>query len=298
MKNKLLHYLTPLLFTILSGLIGTDKCTAQWVVKASAPNSITSQFDQISAVNDSVVWVLRNNHTIKTMDGGNTWKRISIKGLPNDFTVATICAIDRKTALIGGNTNFTGVGPGIVYRTNDGGKTWIEVYRQTGNCFFAICMSDDKRGVMSVAASGYPFTLLKTMNGGKIWGTEDIITPSTTGGSVQHHNALYVLGNDIWFGTNNFNIFHSSDFGLTWSPLRKMPGFSAIINSVYFQNTLDGIATVTNTDGVNITHDGGMSWTHTAQPVTKNAFTQTALLVGGRGGLYPIRQMIFKYSIQ
>ena len=289
MKKIMLTIHIFLLIQFITNVLLPFESKAQWAVRAVIPLLPTSiNFDQISAVDDSVVWAYRSNTIFKTVNAGNTWKQISVTGVASTFTTTTLCAINDKASLIAGYT-ADGSNLSFVYRTIDEGKTWLEVFRHTGAAAtIALAMSDTKNGIMTFGGGGSPFTIFKTANAGKKWSISGINTPNTGGASVIDHHGLFVLGSDIWFGTNTFKIFHSPDFGITWSKLNKMPGFPGVINSVSFQNTLDGIVTVTNSDGANITHDGGISWIHAGQPASSFiSFTQTALLAGTQGWFIP-----------
>src|SRR6476620_5105018 len=77
----------------------------------------------LSVVTDKVVWVSGSNGTVgRSIDGGETWKWITVKGYEKtDFR--DIEAFDESTAVIMGID-----APAYILKTTDGGETWKQVY--------------------------------------------------------------------------------------------------------------------------------------------------------------------------
>ena len=71
----------------------------------------------ISSPINNVIWSVTNNFLIyRTNDGGDNWKRIKCKGLAANISVLQLYVVNASTAFLSVNTNFTGTGPGIIYR--------------------------------------------------------------------------------------------------------------------------------------------------------------------------------------
>ncbi|HEY1024881.1 MAG TPA: YCF48-related protein [Sphingobacteriaceae bacterium] len=169
-----------------------------------------------------------------TADGGDTWKEVYRNSSPHIF-------LD--------GMDFWNADAGIVYgdpiggilqlfKTNDGGKTWIDISHKNRNTLI--------EGEASFAASG---TNIRTLMDGECW--------IATGGTQSR-------------------IFYSPDYGDTWRvyPCPIIQGSSSTGPfSIAFRSVTNGVAaggdylrdTVT-TNNFLITRDGGKTW---AAPVTK-----------------------------
>jgi photosystem II stability/assembly factor-like uncharacterized protein len=164
---------------------------------------------------------------------------------------------------------------------------------------------------------GGKWTIVKTTDGGNSW-ARIATEPAQVGSEAGYNNAFFILGTNMWFGTNATKVYHSTDMGLTWtsgattgtansfsvhynSATDGMVGGSAMVKSVdggatYTATTapgasgsldgLDGKGTDwwsirTGTDIYRSTNQGG-TWT-TAYTVTGAAFNDIDL-VDGVGG--------------
>lgn len=189
---------------------------AQWTKKLTLPVSETFNF--ISAVEDRVVWGLNNNKQVYiSTNAGNSWRKIIPVGIAGNTTSKAFCAVTASIAFLAVNTDFTGVGPGIVYRTQDTGKTWTPVFTHAGNCEFNIAMYNNKTGLMTCSFDSFNGSiqtgqqLLKTTNAGKSWTTNGITDPSDGGRLL----CLQIGNNNAWIVDDN-RIYSSADGGSTW----------------------------------------------------------------------------------
>lgn len=108
---------------------------AQWIKQNV---NTTSSFRGLSVVNEKIVWASGTGGTvIRTIDGGATWKIMTVPGADTlDFR--DIEAFDGNTAYI------LSIGNGEssrIYKTNDGGKTWKEQFRNTNEKAFYDAMA-------------------------------------------------------------------------------------------------------------------------------------------------------------
>jgi len=89
----------------------------------------------LSVVNDKIIWLSGSNGMIgKSIDSGNTWKWIQVKGFEKtDFR--DIEAFDENIAVIMGVD-----APAYILRTIDGGKTWKLVYENKTKGMFLDAM--------------------------------------------------------------------------------------------------------------------------------------------------------------
>jgi photosystem II stability/assembly factor-like uncharacterized protein len=155
---------------------------SQW--QLSLTLNLGETIADISAPADNVIWAVTNSFFIyKTSDAGNNWKRTKCNGLATNISVLHLYVVDATTAFLSVNTNFTGVGPGIIYKTIDGGSNWTQVFSHKGNCEILIGMFDDNKGVMNCYFDSFDGsipsgqTLYYTTNGGSKWNV-DPLNPS------------------------------------------------------------------------------------------------------------------------
>ncbi|HYM20956.1 MAG TPA: choice-of-anchor D domain-containing protein [Candidatus Kapabacteria bacterium] len=147
---------------------------------------------------------------------------------------------------------FAGVGMHI-WRTGDGGKTWI----QAGGVEDVGCQFAFKDSLTGWCASraGY---LFKTIDGGWSWTalTNALITNRTCEG-VYYNSAIKRLFFASWSGTCGY----SDDDGMTWMPITDDPLHAN--SGIDFTSGNDGMITSYEFNRVGtflITHDGGSTW--------------------------------------
>lgn len=131
-----------------------------------AETSTKASFRALSVVNDHMVWLAGTKGTIgRSVSGGKTWIFSTIPGFENsDFR--SLYAFDSLHAIVA-NTGS----PAVILRTENGGKTWQEVYRNTDKEAFLDGMDfwDDKRGMAYGDPVSGRILLLKTNDGGRTW---------------------------------------------------------------------------------------------------------------------------------
>lgn len=129
-------------------------------------DSIQSSFRGLSVVDNNILWVSGSNGTIgKSIDGGQTWKWMIVKGFEKtDFR--DIEAFDKKTAIIMGVAE-----PSYILRTDDAGETWNVVFKDTANGMFLDAMEfwNDQSGIVIGDPINNRFFIGRTFDGGKTW---------------------------------------------------------------------------------------------------------------------------------
>ena len=123
----------------------------------------------MSVVDDQVVWLAGTQGTVgRSVSGGKTWIFSPIPGFESsDFR--TLYAFDSLRAIIANAGS-----PAVILRTENGGKTWQEVYRNTHKDAFldGVDFWDEKRGIMYGDPINRSMLLLKTSDGGRTWREE------------------------------------------------------------------------------------------------------------------------------
>jgi len=119
----------------------------------------------LSPISDQVCWASGSGGTwLKTEDGGASWQSGTVAGLDTvDFR--SIHAFDAQTAVAASAGQ-----PAVIYRTEDGGKTWNKVHQEGGEAFFdAIQFIDAQRGYVLGDPIGGKWMILETLDGGRSW---------------------------------------------------------------------------------------------------------------------------------
>ncbi len=193
------------------------------------------------------------NKLFRTDDQGNTWKVISpdlSRGVPQKMQklqgrswsideLASKGNMGQITAIaesrIDENLLFVGSGDGLLWYTNDGGKSWnrsatsgLPEYARINN----LIASKHNRLVAYAAAQNYlegdykPY-LLKTSDGGKTWQMFNANLPQR--GSTYSIAEDHVDPNLLFAGTQ-FGLFFTNDGGREWIPFKNGLPVSAMMD--------------------------------------------------------------------
>lgn len=131
-------------------------------------NSTNASLRGLSVVDNKTLWVSGSNGTVgKSIDGGATWKWMTVKGFENtDFR--DIEAFSVNKAIIMG----TGA-PSYILRTIDGGENWQVVYEDKTKGMFLDAMTfwNEQSGIVLGDPVNNRFFIGRTFDGGKTWQT-------------------------------------------------------------------------------------------------------------------------------
>lgn len=222
--------------------------------------------------NDAGIWMSGYNGSVaKTTDFGKHWDHFGLSGA-DSLDLRDIHAFDMDNALA-----LTAGSPALIYRTENGGKDWRVVYKDTNPAIFYDGMDfwNDKDGIAFGDPMDGRFALLSTSDGGKNW--REIAGPEALegeGGFAASGTSICTAGSStVWLGTGMVKparILRSIDKGLSWesfaTPLRSGEGCGVF--SMAFWNELEGVIVggcyADSADGLQncaFTEDGGKSWT-------------------------------------
>jgi photosystem II stability/assembly factor-like uncharacterized protein len=257
---------------LLSGV-----ATAEWQ-KMDVPT--TASFRGLSVASENVVWASGTEGTvIRTVNGGKNW---SVMQVPDAETLdfRGIRAFDEKRAVII-SSGPAEKGQAKIYRTSDGGVTWMQVYedKRAGIFFDAVAFWDHKHGIVLSDPVDGKFVLFTTEDGGATWRQlQPEVLPAALrneGAFAASNSCLTVQGeNNVWFATGGASVarvFRSSDRGKTWqvaeTPMHPANASSGIF-SLAFSGPNNGIAVggdyqhpdASELPTVMLTNDGGKSW--------------------------------------
>ena len=166
-----------------------------------------------------VVWASGSNGVIlKSLDQGKTWKRLHVsEGDELDFR--GIVALNARTAYV----MSSGEGEkSRIYKTMDGGETWMLQYTDKRKEFFLDSIACDADCVALSDPIDGKFLLLKTTDGEHWQALPSDNMPAALpkeGSFAASNSCLALFGEHIFFVTGGpaARVFHSGDSGRTWT---------------------------------------------------------------------------------
>ncbi|HMR42025.1 MAG TPA: T9SS type A sorting domain-containing protein [Ignavibacteria bacterium] len=236
-----------------------------WIEQNSGTTNDLMSVHSIDGIN---VWVCGLFGTVlKSTNRGVTWVRVGNNGIPSNSLLFTIAGFSgSEIALTAGLENsYT-----TVYRTSDGGANWTQVFSQNNGFINSIYFKPDmSEGYMMGDPVGGRWSLWKTTDTGLHWDSTGLYLTQDRS-EAGWFNSFFSINNQIWFGTSNSRIYHSTDFGITWEA-QAIPGeFNS--NAIWFcglgePDELTGFA-----GGFNLykTTNSGTNWISQSSPGTYN----------------------------
>ncbi len=213
---------------------------------------LATQLYSVSAVDDNVAWACgAAGKVLRTTNKGVTWTNVS-GTIPASLALYNIFGWDANIALVTGSGSNNDI-----YRTADGGATWTLVNSQAGGFGNALWMTDANNAYQVGDPVGGNWTMLKSTNGGVNWSTWATVASTAAG----WNNALMILGNNVWMGTNANYLMYSSNMGANWS--QQTTTFTNQY-SVWFNTASVGLA---GYSALNVTTNGGTNWAALTSPV-------------------------------
>ncbi len=196
--------------------------------------------------------LLSEKNVFKTIDGGNTWNKVSYPDPINawglKYAIAEMKLINSTGYICGGRQTF--FRSGVIWKTIDGGDTWIKL-RDDFDDFFKCILMWSIDTVMMYGANGY---YAKTYNGGQNWTTGYDLRGD---GWNNHYFSDVQKINDTlaYAGTITGDLMRTTDRGESWEIQYST---SHVYEGVWNIHFLDADTGYFVTDyGVYKTFDGG-----------------------------------------
>ncbi len=228
-------------------------CTYIWTPQTSGT---TVLIHSVSAVSSQIAWAGGVGAVVRrTTDGGTTWGN----GNPNPGVISgdiyNIYAWSANDAICTTSPAAT-----FIYKTTNGGTNWTQVYTLAGGFINALQMVSATEGYGEGDPVGGKWTIVKTTDGGNTW-ARMATEPTQVGTEAGWNNSMYILGSNIWFGTNNTKVYHSTDLGATWTSGATTGNLNTF--SVHYNSTSNGLAGGT---AMSKSVDGGTTYTAATIP--------------------------------
>ncbi|HRY82931.1 MAG TPA: hypothetical protein P5232_04530 [Candidatus Moranbacteria bacterium] len=198
---------------------------------------------------------LRKGGILETTDGGTTWKFINYQS--EKVYGLALSPTDGRTLYASGVWQ----GTGKIFKTQDEGKNWTEIYTSPSAGPIVISLIIDKKNPNVIYATTSEKEAIKSMDGGATWKniylSEDPILKIVI--DVANSNLLYFI-------TNSGNIFRSKDAGASFEDISgkinkesfsfNSGKFSVIKTDPVFPNRVY----LAGADGIMMSADGGEKW--------------------------------------
>jgi photosystem II stability/assembly factor-like uncharacterized protein len=232
----------------------------------------------VHAISPTICWIGGTGGTVlKTVNGGKSWTTYKVPGADSlDFR--DIHAFDKQTA-VAMSAGLAEADKAKIYRTEDGGASWVLVYQSTQNGVFldGIDFWDSNKGFcMGDPVQGKLF-ILTTQDGGKSWQElpaekRPATEPGEASFAASGTSILATGKSNVYVGTGGgkkARVFRSEDYGQSWevsaTPLPGGP--TSGIFGLRFWSKKNGMAvggdykrTTDSTQNVLTTEDGGVTW--------------------------------------
>lgn len=176
----------------------------------------------LAAVSRSTAWVAGSKGTVlRTVDGGRSWRDVSPPGaVAEGLELRDIEAFDARRAVA------LSIGEGEAsraLRTDDGGATWSEAFRNPDPRAFYDCLTffDSRHGLAVSDPVDGKFRILSTDDGGRSWevlpatGMPDAL-PGEAGFAASGQCLVSAGSRDVWLATGGgavSRVLHSGTGG-------------------------------------------------------------------------------------
>lgn len=184
-------------------------------------------------------WLLNTNSQMMKTNNGQDWELLEVPSNVNQY---------RSMQFVDDNTGYISGYPGIVFKTTDGGHTWIDKSLQGEHYLWDMFFLNEDYGWL------IDFTnkqIIRTNNGGDDW----TITMLDNQGLYQPKSVCFTDENTGFVITEDGILFKTENGGDSWAPIFL---FNLTANDIQFTTPTEGWC-ITNMS-IQHTYDGGFSW--------------------------------------
>ncbi len=192
----------------------------QWEMNSGVTTQLNSSSNSKTVYyNHWAGWACGVNGTVvRRISTSYLWSNVSGNGIPTNVNLINICGVDSNIALTAGYLNSNT----WVWKTTNGGQNWYQVFNQPNGKINAVWMRNYLQGFLLGNPVGGRWSIWKTTNGGNNWDSSGLYLPQA-GSELGWPNSfcmpMYPTSDSsrIWFGTNNYRIYYSSNYGQSWN---------------------------------------------------------------------------------
>lgn len=286
---------------------GVVSCVS-WDVQATGFTALSRGINDVSIVNENIAWASAYdgsgaNATVRdytrTINGGQTWipGTVNAAGVTSDYGLANLCAINGDTAWAAIYPNTTSIAAQGVYRTNNGGTTWVKqstaAFNLSTSFINVVHFFNANDGVaLGDPESGY-HEIYTTSNGGTTWTRvpqANLPAPLAADeyGTIGYY---HVLGNTVWYTTTKGRIYKSINKGLNWTVTTTPLAANCFIVDLAFKDQNNGIMICNSLSPVQngilySTSNGGSTWTLLSNNLTAITNKNSIAYVPGTTNTY------------
>lgn len=230
-----------------------------------------------------------NQYFAKTENGGNDWTEMNPAGTDDVYIYTAVHFTDDLNGVVAAQLS----GGVAIYKTNDGGLSWI-----IGNGLDGVPskITHTQDGTLFLVTNGG--TIQKSTNGGLNW-TTVYSNPTALLLGIRFYN------DQIGIATGETNIYKTTDGGATWTSAPVIPGVTdgALWRDVAWLDNLN-LVLIGTSDLVFESTDGGNTWTWANELVFNGgpalyeiAMTNTKIHACGSQGNFYSKSLISSQEI-
>lgn len=232
----------------------------KWVTQTSG---VAQRLHCVDAVSDQIGWAGGDDGTVlRTTNGGSNWEPVG-NGL-GTIGIVSIDALSDQIALAAGYSNDASSqkSTATIFKTTNGGTTWIKVYELYDAFINNITMRSTSNGMAIGDPRDGKWLMMETKNGGDTWSSWDKAPPASEGEYGGTANVFWYSSNDCWIGSSTQpHAYHSTDGCNTWNNVT----FPVITNVYSLTINTSGIGLIGGEPKTLIrTTDGGNNWNESA----------------------------------
>jgi photosystem II stability/assembly factor-like uncharacterized protein len=223
---------------------------------------------------------------IATYDGGSTWTWTISNNLPNGGFLRDVCSINNNISIAIGDN-------GIVFKTTDGGLTWLNLYNTDfmndyQDCWFqndSTGVAINYQGIIRTTDKGHSWQLQFPAGGSierdvdfevvndstayvilynKLYKTFDRgITWSLINSNFNYRTKLCFLNDTVGFTYRDYYVEKTTDGGLTWNFYSSLPFYNDRNDFLFLNDSVGFLIGAYGPARVSRTINRGQSWTNT-----------------------------------
>lgn len=225
----------------------------------------------LSVVTDQIVWASGTGGQVgKSTDGGAHWQWTVVPGCDSCDWRSLYAFDDRKAIVLNAGA------PALIFLTEDGGKSWKQVYydNRPGIFFDAMQFFNEQEGIAIGDPIENKFTVIRTHNGGRSWESDAAGSlPAAAAGeaifAASGTSLVTLPGKKVYFATGG-NVARLFVSGNNWTAytIPVVQGSSTTgAFSIAFRNAEAGIAVggdykldTARKGNCMLTDNGGRNW--------------------------------------